>query len=84
MTPTPEPEHRAVYRDPKDRLEVRHIVHAAHLVLSGHPLLYVRKVQDGPTIFTFDPDARPALERMERMLDELNAERERNRQVARS
>ncbi len=83
MTPVPEPATRAAHRDPKDRLEVRHIVHAAHLVLSGHPMRYTRKVQGGATIFIFDPDAGPALERIERMVDELNAERERSRQVAR-
>jgi hypothetical protein len=84
MPPVSQLAHRPVYRDPQDSftVSVSHVVVAAALVALGHPLEHIAVVSGGrPDLkrsrFIFNRSARADFERLQRLIDEMDARRER-------
>jgi len=76
MTPVPEQRSRTAYVDPKDRLNLSHIIEAAALVQLGHPLLHIER-DKSRAIYVFKREAAADLARLRRTTDEIHAYRER-------
>jgi len=77
MTPIPEPRIKPVYSDPRERVNVSHVIEAGALVLLGHPLLFVER-GGGRSNYVFGREAEHDLNRLRRTTDEVLAHRERS------
>ncbi len=64
--------------DPKDYLNISHIIEAGALMVLGHPLLHVeRDRRNSRSIYVFNRDAQDDLARLRRAVEEVAAIRER-------
>ncbi len=80
MTPVPQPETKPAYVDPRDRLEVHHVVIAAALVALNHELVRVDARPSAKPLFIFRKSATADHDRLSRLIDEMNAEVDRTKQ----
>jgi len=76
MSPVPEQRTRPAYLDPKDRLNLSHIIEAAALVQLGHLLLHIERDRSR-AIYVFNRSASADLARLRRITEEILAHRER-------
>ncbi len=78
--PIPGPESKLVYVDPREQLHVHHIVVAAALVAMNHELLWVDARPSAKLLFVFRKSAERDHDRLRRLIDEMDSERQRARQ----